>query len=334
MMAAHSSASALPAGWFQVGWSYEVRPGEVRPLRFFNEDLVLCRYESGEIGLFDAYCPHMSAHIGYGGKTEGDTLVCPYHGWRFDQTGCNTLVPYSNRVNRAAGLRVWNVKEIARSVIVAWYSPDGAAPRFDAPDPSALPGMGEPGFYAVDPDTTRNYADLPMMVDFVSENTVDMSHFRFVHETPYVGTILELDPVEHQLHVRFSMPMKLYQPDGGGEVVDAVTEVTSWGLGLVLIRFADGGMQLQAQTPIDHERCNVMLTMILSRRDSDPLAPTGEQLARIKMAWRQVENDIIIWTHRRPGSPTHLIAEEVAPFKTFANWKSQFYLPSPVEAVS
>jgi 3-ketosteroid 9alpha-monooxygenase subunit A len=331
MMDGEGTVRALPAGWFQIAWSHDLQRGEAKPVRFFGEDLVLCRYESGEVGLFDAYCPHMGAHIGYGGRTEGETLMCPYHGWRYDRSGCNVHVPYSDRVNRSKCLRIWTVRELGGSVILAWHSPQGTEPTFDAPDTSVLPGLGDPAFCEIGPDTSRRYADLSMLVDFVSENTVDMSHFRFVHETPYVGTILQLDPVDHRLRVKFSMPMKLYQSDGSGEVVDAVTEVTNWGLGLIIIQFADGGLQLQAQTPVDNERCDVMLTMILPRGDSDSAVPTGEQLARIKMAWRQVENDIVIWTHRQVGAPTHLIAEEVAPFKTFAKWKSQFYSTAPSE---
>jgi 3-ketosteroid 9alpha-monooxygenase subunit A len=322
-------ARALPTGWFQVGWSHELQRGEARPLRFFGQDLVLCRYESGEVGLFDAYCPHMSAHIGFGGKTVGDTLVCPYHGWRFDQAGCNTHIPYSSRNSRTTPLRRWNVTEVGGSIIFAWHSPDGAGPGYDAPGTADMPGLGEPTSCAVGPDTSRRYAGLPMLVDFVSENTVDMSHFMVVHETPAIGSILQLDPVDHRLRVRFSMPMKLYRPDGGGSIVDSVTDVTSWGLGLVLAQFADGATLIQAQTPVDDTTCDVMMTAVLPRGDSGAGVPTGEQLARFKMACRQVENDIVIWEHRRPGAQAHLVPEEVAPFKAFTKWKRQFYLAGP-----
>lgn len=332
-----NSGRALPVGWFQVGWSHELPRGGVRPLRYFGEDLVLCRYESGEIGLFDAYCPHMNAHIGYGGSVEGESLVCPYHGWQFDRGGCNSLVPYSDRVNRSRCLRVWPVVEVGGSLILAWHSPDGSAPTFDPPGVDVLPGLGSADFFGIGPETSRRYEALPMRTEFVSENTVDMSHFRFVHETPYVGTIVELEPLDHRLCVRFSMPMKLYEAGGGGKVVDAMTEVVNWGLGLIVIRFADDAMLLQAQTPVDDTMCDVMLTMMLPRGGSEGDAPAGEQLARIKMGWRQVENDIVIWTHRRAGVKSHLIAEEVAPFKTFTTWSSQFFpdiAASAVNAVS
>lgn len=324
-MQLQGSERTFPAGWFQVGWSHELAHGDVHPLRFFGEDLVLCRYESGNVGLFGAYCAHMNAHLGYGGRTVGETLACPYHGWQFDRKGCNTHIPYSSRVSQSKGLRTWHVVELGGSVILAWHSPDGGEPTFDPPGPAELPGMGESTFCPVGPDTVRRYPDLPMHIDFVTENTVDMSHFKFVHETPEIGSILQLDPVDHRFHVRFSMPMKIYGPDGGGEIVDAVTEVTNWGLGLVLARFSDGASLIQAQTPVDDSTCDVMMTMVLPRDHSGSEIPTGEQLARFKMACRQVENDMIIWTHRRAGAQAHLVAEEIAPFKTFMKWKKQFY---------
>lgn len=324
-MGGQDSIAGLPAGWFQIAWSHEIEPGGVRPLRFFGEDLVLCRFESGQVGLFEAYCPHLSAHIGFGGSTIGETLVCPYHGWRFDGGGCNIHIPYSDRVNRAKGLRVWDVKEVGGALILAWFSPDGSPARFEAPDTSVLPGLTSPGFFPIDAQTSRRYADISMRVEFVSENTVDMSHFRFVHETPEVGTILELDPADHRLNVRFSMPMKLFRPDGDGEIVDSVSEVTNWGLGLILAWFADDSVLIQAQTPVDEMTCDLMLTMILARGESAPDELTPQHLGRVRMAWRQVENDLVIWSHRRAGAKQHLIAEEAAPFKTFSTWKRQFY---------
>ena len=55
-------------GWFMVGWSPEFPIGEVRPLRYFGEDLVAYRDERGELHVLEAHCKHLGAHIGHGGK--------------------------------------------------------------------------------------------------------------------------------------------------------------------------------------------------------------------------------------------------------------------------
>ena len=35
-------------------------------LRYFDQELVIFRTESGAVKVLDAYCPHMGAHLGYG----------------------------------------------------------------------------------------------------------------------------------------------------------------------------------------------------------------------------------------------------------------------------
>jgi hypothetical protein len=37
--------SPYPKGWFQVGWSHELEPGEVKALQNFGEHLVMWRGE-------------------------------------------------------------------------------------------------------------------------------------------------------------------------------------------------------------------------------------------------------------------------------------------------
>jgi 3-ketosteroid 9alpha-monooxygenase subunit A len=71
-----------PSGWFQVAWSAEIGVGDVRPLRYFDTDLVAFRGTSGRLTVLDAHCPHMGADLGYGGRVEGDDIVCPFHAWR------------------------------------------------------------------------------------------------------------------------------------------------------------------------------------------------------------------------------------------------------------
>ena len=64
--------SRYPNGWFQIAYSDELEKGQVVPLRYFGKDLVLFRTEGGEAQLLDAYCPHLGAHLGHGGKVQGE----------------------------------------------------------------------------------------------------------------------------------------------------------------------------------------------------------------------------------------------------------------------
>src|SRR5437773_202151 len=88
----------FPTGWFQVAYSDELPAGTVTPLRYFGRDLVLFRGEDGAARVLDAHCPHLGAHLGYGGKVEGCAIRCPFHAWKFDGQGTCIEVPYASKI--------------------------------------------------------------------------------------------------------------------------------------------------------------------------------------------------------------------------------------------
>ncbi len=61
-----------------------------------GQNLVAWRGESGKAYIADAYCPHMGAHLGLGGKVSGECIKCTFHGWSFHGSdGGVTNIPYS-----------------------------------------------------------------------------------------------------------------------------------------------------------------------------------------------------------------------------------------------
>src|SRR5579872_7396067 len=76
-----------PHGWFVVGYSNDVKPGQLLKRRLFGRELVLFRTLAGKAVLCDAHCPHLGAHLAYGGKIEGECIRCPFHGLCFDTEG-------------------------------------------------------------------------------------------------------------------------------------------------------------------------------------------------------------------------------------------------------
>src|SRR5258705_3152383 len=97
----------IPNGWFMVAYSDEIAAGKVLGLRYFGEDLVAYRGADGAVRVMDAYCPHLGANLSRGGKVEGDTIRCPFHGWRFAGDGACVEIPYAQRIPPRAQLRVW-----------------------------------------------------------------------------------------------------------------------------------------------------------------------------------------------------------------------------------
>ena len=68
---------ASPNGWFSVAAGADLAPGDVLPLAYLGQDLVLFRGEDGVPRVFDAHCPHLGAHLGVGGRVCGDGIACP-----------------------------------------------------------------------------------------------------------------------------------------------------------------------------------------------------------------------------------------------------------------
>ena len=68
--------TGFPRGWFAVAWAGELGSDEPMSLNYFDKHMVLWRDAGGVARCIDAYCPHLGAHLGIGGKVvEGVRLV-------------------------------------------------------------------------------------------------------------------------------------------------------------------------------------------------------------------------------------------------------------------
>jgi 5,5'-dehydrodivanillate O-demethylase len=73
--------------WHPVAAAAELSDEKpIRAVKILNEELVVYRNRRGEYGLVGEHCPHRSASLAYG-RVEQEGIRCPYHGWKFDQTG-------------------------------------------------------------------------------------------------------------------------------------------------------------------------------------------------------------------------------------------------------
>jgi 3-ketosteroid 9alpha-monooxygenase subunit A len=66
--------SMKPTGWFQVAWSDQVEVGAVHTMKYFGEEMVAWRSETGQVTVMNAYCEHLGAHLGFGGQVVGDVI--------------------------------------------------------------------------------------------------------------------------------------------------------------------------------------------------------------------------------------------------------------------
>ena len=76
----------MPNGWFCVVRSHELENGELKSIKFCENDIAAFRTESGKVGVLDAYCGYSGINLGISGYVDGENLVCPKHGikWSID----------------------------------------------------------------------------------------------------------------------------------------------------------------------------------------------------------------------------------------------------------
>ncbi|MEA5552137.1 aromatic ring-hydroxylating dioxygenase subunit alpha [Anabaena cylindrica UHCC 0172] len=79
-------------GWYWVIPSRKLRVGEVKPVTILGKELVIYRGQDRRAVIFDAYCPHMGAHLAEG-KVEGNELRCFFHHWQYDSEGFCVHIP-------------------------------------------------------------------------------------------------------------------------------------------------------------------------------------------------------------------------------------------------
>jgi phenylpropionate dioxygenase-like ring-hydroxylating dioxygenase large terminal subunit len=113
----------VPNGWFIVAEARDLAPGESKAFKVFGTDVVLFRGDDGAPHMVDAYCAHLGAHVGVGGRVEGDCIRCPFHGWRYDgESGVCNEIPYGNldRIPSQARIRAYPCIE-RNQMIWAWH---------------------------------------------------------------------------------------------------------------------------------------------------------------------------------------------------------------------
>ncbi|MBO9602667.1 MAG: aromatic ring-hydroxylating dioxygenase subunit alpha [Novosphingobium sp.] len=85
--------------WIIVGLAADLRAGKMQPLTVAGERLVLFRDSEARPAALIDRCPHRGVALSLG-TLEGGIVECPFHGWKFDGTGANCLVPWNPDAKR------------------------------------------------------------------------------------------------------------------------------------------------------------------------------------------------------------------------------------------
>ena len=311
---------AYPDGWFQVAYSDELAPGQVEPLSYFGRELVLYRDEGGTAHVLDAYCPHMGAHLGHGGRVVGDCIECPFHAWKFNGAGDCTEVPYAKKIPPKATLKPWDVAEV-NGMVYVWHHGQGEPPSWQ------IPVLSEYGDDSWTPWEKRRWK-IRTHNQEMAENSVDAAHFLYLHGTQDMPTTTGTLH-GHLMHCHSKTLMRAY-----GTKVEGAIDVHMHGFGFTTTRFTGIVETLLASsvTAIDGEYVDVRFTFTVKKGPNDMVTSTVGEKFRQEVE-RQLEADIPVWEHKIYVTPP-LLVDGDGPIGLYRKWAKQFYSAPMPEAAT
>lgn len=183
---------ALRRAWMPVCIADELRDRPL-PVRLSGEALVVVRL-GGRVAAFPDLCVHRGTALSLGWVDDGSApapdgspatgeacLVCPYHGWSYDQAGTVRRIPavHGRSIPRRARIERYAAVERAGLVWVLLDPGPGGWERPEALYPlPEVPWWGDPKLRTI-PISTYDWACSPARR---IENFIDFSHFPWVHE--------------------------------------------------------------------------------------------------------------------------------------------------------
>lgn len=321
---------AFPRGWFMIGPATDATPTPL-PIRYFGKDLVLYRGESGAPYVVDAYCPHMGAHIGKnttsyivldGEHVQGESIRCPFHGWRFGPDGACNHIPYSDSfIPKAARLRHYPLVERA-GILWVWHDEEEGAPDYDLPNFGGH--YGEPGWVEWKIDYM---GDLEVHGCEIVDNMADFGHFVPIHgakDFQYFANEFQ----DHIVHQYYSAGHRtLTAADEDQLVLD--TWYTGPGFLQSEMAGAFDSFIMIANTPIEDGKSRAWHGLMVKVHDGS--RETTEEDRANALAYQEgsrlaFAQDVEIWANKRACINPLAIPKD-GPYGKVRQWYKQFFNP-------
>lgn len=322
-----------PSGWYALAFSDELTRGATLARTFAGVELVLFRTASGRACAMEAYCPHLGAHLGYGGRVEGELLRCPFHGFRFDIGGHCVATGYGTKPPPAARMRPWPLREV-NGILLGGLAAGGGAPSWEVPQ------LDTGGWSRL----VHQRFVLTAHPQETTENSVDLGHFAAVHH--YQSVRMRRAVVTDGPYLSTAYGAQRAAPLLGrvwpGLRVDFEFETHIFGLGYSLVEMRVLGLDVRARlwvlpTPLDGER--IALHLAASGDGGHDVHPWLRWLpgtlraALIARGLRagliaDARQDFAIWQHKRYVERPALAGGD-GPIGEYRAWAAQFYEASP-----
>lgn len=312
--------TSYPIGWYFVARAQDVPAGRVLPVQLCGQDVVLYRTESGTAHALDAHCPHLGAHLGYGGKVQGESIRCPFHGWRWDGSGACVEIPYASHIPKNAVTRPWPLIEHDGFILLN-HGADAETPNLHE---VAMPTWNGAVGWTPFVELSWRVRSHPQEV---LENLIDLAHLTAVHPGVFAGhsgcTVEAVDRV-----FRSSVRVTTLFPSEDGTTLECpvVTQTENHGLGCSYMHVQQGDFQSRQVfflTPLMGEEID--MRAFISIKNLADAGMTQHVLEVTKaMTAQGIEQDMPIWERKAFKARPVLCAGD-GPIGEFRRWARKFY---------
>lgn len=170
------AAGLHPDYWYPVAHSKELKPGKVLEARFWKRSFAIYRTHEGELRAVENRCAHRQLKLSLGQVDKSDNLVCPYHGWCYNQAGRVVHMPHELFGKPMPNLRVGTFPVRERYGLI-WLFP-GDAKVAETRGLPEIPELSGPSPWACTPVAYTWKAHHSMLIDNVCDFTHEYLHRR------------------------------------------------------------------------------------------------------------------------------------------------------------
>jgi phenylpropionate dioxygenase-like ring-hydroxylating dioxygenase large terminal subunit len=193
--------------WHVVAYAPDLQEGKPMAVRLLEEDIVLWRVGEKILAWRDL-CVHRGTKLSLG-KIENDTLICPYHGWTYNQEGrCIRFPAHPQQTPpEKARAKTYQAREQYNWIWVTLGDPAFDIPLFQQWDDAT--------FHKIQCGPYSCKASGPRAL----ENFLDVTHFPFVHGG-YLGDPAYPEVNDYEVvvdeHGVTARDISVWQPDPDG----------------------------------------------------------------------------------------------------------------------
>lgn len=330
-------ALPIPDSWYVIAFSEELRAGAALARTVAEREIVLFRTRGGTACALDAYCPHLGAHLGIGGRVVDETLRCPFHAFRFDTDGVCVATGYGTKPPPTARARVWPLREV-NGLIFVYYDSQCDSQRATLPKPAWEPPALDLAGWGPLRHRTFDLRDHPQET---VENSVDLGHFAIVHGYEDLALCAQMRSEGPRFSIAYAGLRRAPYVGWLGARSRFRFDIEIFGMGYSLVtvsveRLGLAGRLFVLATPTTRERIDLSLAFSLRHIEHPErihplarLAPRGlleRLIARTIFAGavHDAQQDFPIWEHKRHIQPPAL-AQGDGPIGAFRIWARQFY---------